>query len=71
VEGTGGEEIKNRILTEGEEVVMQELSNEASTLRQQLKEQDPENWEKFVESQQAAERNTRLSGLERNVSAID
>lgn len=71
VEGTGGEEIKNRILTEGEEVVMQELSNEASALRQQLKEQDPENWVKFVESQEAAQRNTRLSGLERNVSAID
>jgi hypothetical protein len=71
VEGTGGEEIKNRILTEGEEVVLQELNNDASALRQQLKEQDPEGWVKFVESQEAAQRNTRLSGLERNVSAID
>ena len=71
VNGMSGEELKNRMLTEGEEVIMQELNNEASELRQQLKEQDPEAWVTFVESQEAAMRNTRLSGLERNVSAID
>jgi hypothetical protein len=71
VEGIGGEDLKNRILTEGEESMMQELSNEASTLRQQLKEQDPESWVKFVESQEAAMRNQRLAGLERNVSTIE
>lgn len=71
VEGTSGEEIKNRILAEGEESVIRELSNEASDLRQILKEQDPEGWVKFVESQEAAMRNQRLAGLERNVSAIE
>lgn len=71
VEGLGGEEIKNKILTEGEDNVIAELSNEASSLRQQLKEQDPEGWIKFVESQEAAMRNQKLAGLERNVSAIE
>ncbi|KAN0113124.1 RNI-like protein [Hyaloscypha variabilis] len=71
VDGTSGEEIKNRILNDGEESVMRELSNEASELRQVLKEQDPEGWVKFVESQEAAMRNQRLAGLERNVSAIE
>jgi hypothetical protein len=71
VEGMGGEEIKNKILTEGEETILNELSDEASGLRQQLKEQDPESWVKFVESQEAAMRNQRLAGLERNVSAIE
>jgi hypothetical protein len=71
VEGMGGEEIKNKILTEGEETVFHELSNEASELRRQIKEQDPEAWVKFVESQEAAMRNQRLAGLERNVSAIE
>jgi hypothetical protein len=71
VDGTSGEEIKNRILSEGEESIMRELSNEASELRQTLKEQDPEGWVKFVESQDAAMRNQRFAGLERNVSAIE
>jgi hypothetical protein len=71
VEGTSGEEIKNRILNEGEESIIRELSNEASELRQVLKEQDPEGWVKFVESQEAAMRNQRLAGMERNVSAIE
>jgi hypothetical protein len=71
VEGLGGEEIKNKIMTQGHEAVLEELNNEASLLRQQLKEQDPEGWVKFVESQEAAQRNQRLAGLERNVSAIE
>jgi hypothetical protein len=71
VEGTSGEEIKNRILNEGEESIIRELSNEASELRQVLKEQDPEGWVKFVESQEAAMRNQRLASMERNVSAIE
>jgi hypothetical protein len=71
VDGTSGEEIKNRILNEGEESIIRELSDEASELRQALKEQDPEGWVKFVESQEAAMRNQRLAGTERNVSAIE
>ena len=71
VEGLGGEEIKARIMTQGPDAVLDELNNEASALRQELKEQDPEGWEKFVESQEAAERNLRLAGMERNVSAIE
>jgi hypothetical protein len=71
VEGLGGEEIKQKIITQGHNAVLEELNNEASVLRQQLIEQDPEAWGKFVESQQAAQRNMRLAGLERNVSAIE
>ncbi len=71
VEGLGGEEIKARIMTQGPDAVLDELNNEASALRQELKEQDPEGWEKFAESQEAAQRNLRLAGMERNVSAIE
>lgn len=71
VEGLGGEEIKDRINSLGQDAVLEELNNEASLLRIQLMEQDPEGWEKFRESQEAAQRNMRLAGLERNVSAIE
>ncbi|PVH74029.1 RNI-like protein [Cadophora sp. DSE1049] len=71
VEGLGGEEIKDRINNQGTDAVLEELSNEASVLRERLMEQDPEGWEKFRESQEAAVRNQRLAGLERNVSAIE
>lgn len=71
VEGLGGEEIKDRINEQGTDAVLEELSNEASVLRERLMEQDPEGWEKFRESQEAAVRNQRLAGLERNVSAIE
>lgn len=71
VEGLGGEEIKDKIMTQGTDAVLEELSNDASALRQQLKEQDSEGWVKFVEAHEAALRNQRLAGLERNVSAIE
>jgi hypothetical protein len=71
VEDLGGEELKNKLLVGGEEAVMKERSDEASYLRQQLKEMDPEGWEKFVESQEKAIRNQRMEGLERHVSAIE
>ncbi|CZR53437.1 probable GIP3 Glc7-interacting protein whose overexpression relocalizes Glc7p from the nucleus [Phialocephala subalpina] len=71
VDGLGGEEIKNKMNSQGHEAVMEELNNEASLLRRQLMEQDPEGWEKFRESQEVAMRNSRLAGLERNVSAIE
>lgn len=71
VEELGGEELKNKLLVGGEELLMKEISDEASYLRQQLKEMDPEGWEKFAESQEKAIRNQRLEGLERNVSAIE
>jgi hypothetical protein len=71
VEELGGEELKNKLLVGGEELLMKEISDEASYLRQQLKEMDPEGWEKFAESQEKAIRNQRLEGMERNVSAIE
>ena len=71
VEGLGGEEIKNRILVEGDDAVLAELDNEASLLRQQLIEQDPEGWDKFVESQKAAQRNTKVAGCQRELSVIE
>lgn len=71
VEGLAGEEIKDRVNSQGADAVLAEIDNEASLLRRQLMEQDPEGWEKFRESQEAAQRNMRLAGLERNVSAIE
>ncbi|TVY32677.1 hypothetical protein LSUB1_G007789 [Lachnellula subtilissima] len=71
VEDLGGEEIKSRLERIGQEAVLKELSNEASFLRRWLMEQDPEGWEKFVESQQAALRNRNVSGLAQSCSAIE
>lgn len=71
VEGLGGEEIKESLLRKGNAGLLEELNDEASALRRQLMEQDPEGWEKFKESQEKAERNLRLEGMERNVSAIE
>ena len=71
VDDLAGEEIKNKIMEQGHDAVIAELSDEASYLRQQLMEKDPEGWEKFRESQEAAQRNIRLAGLERNVTAIE
>ncbi|TVY38149.1 MAP-homologous protein [Lachnellula occidentalis] len=71
VEDLGGDEIKSRIESLGQEAVFEELSNEASMLRRRLMEQDPEGWEKFVESQQAALRNRNVSGLAQSCSAIE
>ncbi|KAL2071082.1 hypothetical protein VTL71DRAFT_12317 [Oculimacula yallundae] len=71
VEGLDGEEIKDAINVKGTEGVLEDLKDEASVLRERLMEQDPEGWEKFRESQEAAVRNMRLEGRERNVSAIE
>jgi hypothetical protein len=71
VEGLGGDEIKNQLMAKGNEGLLEELNNEASALRQQLMDQDPEGWENFRESQEKAMRNLRLEGRERNVSAIE
>ena len=68
VEGIGGEELKHKILVEGEDAVLVELENEASVLRQQLIEQDPENWDKFSESQKAAQNNINVAGLQKDLS---
>jgi hypothetical protein len=60
VEGLGGEEIRNRFQSHGHEALLSDMSNEASILKEQLKAQDPEGWDKFVESQHAAQRNTSM-----------
>jgi len=57
VEGLAGEELRDRIQDQGQDAVLEELSNDASDLRRQLIEADPEGWEKFRESQEAAQRN--------------
>ncbi|KAF4628553.1 hypothetical protein G7Y89_g9600 [Cudoniella acicularis] len=62
VDEWGGEEIRNKIHEQGHEAVMEELSKEASVLKKQLIEADPEAWTKFVESQEAAQRNRRFGG---------
>jgi hypothetical protein len=71
VEGIGGEELRNKIEHEGQDKVLEELGNEASALRGQLIEQDPEGWRKFVESQEAAQRNLAVEGSESSCSVIE
>jgi hypothetical protein len=71
IEEVGGEEIKSRIESHGQEAVLEELSNDASLLRAQLMEQDPAGWEMFVESQQAVQRNSNVGGLAAACSAIE
>jgi len=68
VEGLGGEEIRRKIEAIGQDAVLHELENEASELRKQLIEQDPEWWEKFRESQEAAQRNV---GINVSASAVE
>jgi hypothetical protein len=58
IDGIGGEELQLQVQEGGHEKVLQELNNEASALRNQLIDSDPEGWKKFVESQDAAEKNT-------------
>lgn len=58
IDGIGGEELQLQMQEGGHEKVLQELNNEASALRKQLIDSDPEGWKKFVESQEAAQRNT-------------
>lgn len=65
-----GSEIPN-FETQGTDAVVAELNNEASVLRQRLKDADPEGWEKFVQSQMAAQRNSSIAGISNNSSAIE
>ncbi|KAH8599162.1 hypothetical protein B0O99DRAFT_384118 [Bisporella sp. PMI_857] len=69
VEGLGGEEIRSRIESEGQDVILEDLSNEASELKKRLIEQDPESWRKFAESQETARKNSQVS--KDNESAVE
>ena len=60
VDGLGGEEIRKKVEGLGQDAVLEELSNDASELRRRLIESDPEGWEKFRESQEAAQRNVGI-----------
>lgn len=71
VEGLGGDEIRRRIESEGQDAVLKELANDASTLRRRLIQQDPEGWKKFEESMEAAQRNTDVAGMHMRYSAIE
>ncbi|KAI0997639.1 hypothetical protein K3495_g10549 [Podosphaera aphanis] len=44
VEGVGGEELKNSILTEGVDTILEELRSGVSTTCRQLQEKDPKAW---------------------------
>jgi len=70
VDGRSGEEIRKKIEFEGQDKVLEELSNEASELRRELVEQDPEAWKKFRESMEVAQRNLGVEGRE-GFSAIE
>jgi hypothetical protein len=68
VEGLGGEEIRRNIEARGQDFVLEELENDASELRRQLIDADPEGWENFRESQEAAQRNV---GMHVSTSAVE
>lgn len=68
VEGLGGEEIRRKIEARGQDFMLEELENDASELRRQLIDADPEGWEKFRESQEAAQRNV---GMHVSTSAVE
>ncbi|KAG0652662.1 map [Hyphodiscus hymeniophilus] len=68
VEGLGGEEIRKKIEESGQEAVLEELSDDASDLRRQLIEADPEAWVKFRESHEAAVRNSEVQVSTRPLS---
>ncbi|RFU27444.1 hypothetical protein B7463_g8892, partial [Scytalidium lignicola] len=63
VDDLGGEDVKRKIETEGQEVLLEELRDEASLLRERIKKGDPEGWERFLESQKAAERNSAILSI--------
>ncbi|KAG9232828.1 hypothetical protein BJ875DRAFT_442789 [Amylocarpus encephaloides] len=69
VEGLGGEEIRQKVETHGHQALLNDFGTEASELKQQLKDQDLEGWEKFVESQKAAQRNASLDVRPTNESS--
>jgi hypothetical protein len=68
VDGLHGEEIRNEIEMNGQDALLEELSNDASDLRRQLIDADPESWEKFRESQEAAQRSV---GMDIRTSAVE
>ncbi|KAH8808100.1 hypothetical protein F5884DRAFT_791046 [Xylogone sp. PMI_703] len=69
VDDLGGEDIKRRIEAEGQDVLLEELRDEASLLREQIKAGDPEAWDRFIEAQNAAQRNSAILSIP-NESAI-
>ena len=71
LDGMEGDEIRRTIEEGGQEAVLKELTEEASTLRQKLIDSDPEGWERFREAMETAERNVHtLHSVNTSTSAI-
>jgi hypothetical protein len=71
VEGLGGEEIRRKLEAQGQDAVLEELANDASILRKELIEQDPDGWKRFSDSMEVAQRNTAVAGPASSYSAIE
>jgi len=72
IDGLGGDEIRRKIDEGGQEAVLKELSEEASTLRQKLIDCDPEGWTKFREAMEMTEKNVRtVQGVDTSTTAIE
>ena len=71
INGIGGDELQLHLQNHGHEMVLQELNSEASTLRKQLIASDPEGWKRFVESQEAAQKNLTADSDRNNESTIE
>ena len=63
VDGLDGDEIKQRVLAAGPEVILHDTSEEAVELRKQLIEMDPEGWRNMKEAQEAADHNTATAEI--------
>lgn len=70
IEEMGGDEMKRKIEEGGQEALLKELGGEASEIREKIIQDDPESWEKFRTSQEAAMRNAERRGLEENDEAV-
>lgn len=71
VDDLGGDEIKRKVEDVGPEGLLNEINNEASVLRQHLMRSDPDGWERFRQSHEAARRNQEVAGTDPDMSAIE
>jgi hypothetical protein len=63
IEDLEGEEVRKMYEEGGQEAVLKEPGEEASVLRHKIIESDPEGWERFRASQEAAQRNMQMQGI--------
>jgi hypothetical protein len=66
VDGLDGTELQKRFESEDRDAVLEDLTSDASVLRDKLIDSDPDYWNKLVESHKAAQKNLIVHGGTRN-----